>query len=43
MVRSGAQDPRDALSEGCDIQEFSVGYTPVGDEITLQQQLYPSP
>ncbi len=35
MVRSGAQYPRDALSKGCNIQEFSMGDTPVGDEITL--------
>jgi hypothetical protein len=35
MVWSGAQYPRDALSKGCNIQEFSVGDTPVGDEITL--------
>jgi hypothetical protein len=35
MVRSGAQYPRDALSKGCNIQEFSVGDTSVGDEITL--------
>ncbi len=35
MVRSEAQYPRDALSKGCNIQEFSVGDTPVGDEITL--------
>ncbi len=35
MVWSGAQYPRDALSKGCNIQESSVGDTPVGDEITL--------
>jgi hypothetical protein len=35
MVRSGAQYPRDALSKGCNILEFSVGDTPVVDEITL--------
>jgi hypothetical protein len=30
MVRSGAQYPRDALSKGCNIQEFSAWDTPVG-------------
>ncbi len=32
MVRSGAQYPRDALSKGCNIQEFSVVDTLVGSE-----------
>ncbi len=39
MVRSGAQYPRKALSKGCNIQKFSVGDTPVGDEITLHPWL----
>jgi hypothetical protein len=39
MVRSGAQYPRDALSRGCNIQEFSVGDTSVGDEITLRGEV----
>jgi hypothetical protein len=39
MIRSGAQYPRDALSKGCNIQEFSVGDTPVRDEITLHHKM----
>jgi hypothetical protein len=35
MVRSGAKYPRDTLSKGCNIQEFSVGDTSVGDGLTL--------
>jgi hypothetical protein len=37
MVRSGAQYAREASSKGCTIQEFSVGDTTVGDEMTLHQ------
>jgi hypothetical protein len=35
MVPSGAQYTRDTLSKGCNIQEFLVRDTQVGDEITL--------
>ncbi len=35
--RSGAQDPRDALFKGCNIQELSVGDTSVGDTSTLHR------
>jgi hypothetical protein len=38
MVRSGAQNTRDAVSKGCNIQEFSVVDTLVGDEITLHRE-----
>jgi hypothetical protein len=40
MVRSGAKQPRDTLSKGCNIQEFSVGDTSVGDGLTLHQNSY---
>ncbi len=36
MVLSGAQYPRDALSKGCNIQEFSVG-----DKMTLHRKQEP--
>jgi hypothetical protein len=37
MVRSGALYPRDSLSKGGNIQEFSAGDTADGDEITLHR------
>jgi hypothetical protein len=37
MVRSGTQNPEDALSKGRSIQETSVGDTSVGDELSLHQ------
>jgi hypothetical protein len=39
MVRSGANYPKSTLSKGCNIQEFSVGDTSVGDGLTLHQSL----